>query len=127
MREVKVTIEFLMCFNNLMINTYLLLFMAIVFEVAGTMMLPLSQNFTKAFPTAFLIASYCLSFYLLSIVSTKLPLPVVYASWAGVGVFSVALLSYIFYKQSLNWATILGLFFIVIGVTIVNVYKSSST
>ena len=66
-----------MCFNNLMINTYLLLFTAIVFEVAGTMMLPLSQNFTKVFPTAFLIASYCLSFYLLAIVSTKLPLSVV--------------------------------------------------
>lgn len=75
----------------------------------------------------FLIASYCLSFYLLGIVSAKLPLSVVYASWAGIGVFSVALLSYIFYKQSLNWQTILGLFFIVIGVTIVNVYKSSST
>ena len=116
-----------MCSNNLMINTYLLLFTAIVFEVAGTMMLPLSQNFTKVFPTAFLIASYCLSFYLLAIVSTKLPLSVVYASWAGIGVFSVALLSYIFYKQSLNWQTILGLFFIVIGVTIVNIYKSSST
>ena len=110
-----------------MINTYLLLFVAITFEVAGTMMLPLSQNFTKGFPTAILIASYCLSFYLLAIVSTKLPLSVVYASWAGIGVFSVALLSYIFYKQSLNWQTLLGLFFIVIGVTIVNVYKSSST
>jgi small multidrug resistance pump len=107
-------------------NTYLLLFTAILFEVAGTMMLPLSQNFTKGFPTAILIASYGLSFYLLSIVSTKLPLSV-YASWAGIGVFSVALLSYIFYKQSLNWQTILGLFFIVIGVTIVNIYKSSST
>ena len=116
-----------MCFNNLMINTYLLLFTAIVFEVAGTMMLPLSQNFTKVFPTAILITCYALSFYLLAIVSTKLPLSVVYASWAGIGVFSVALLSYIFYKQSLNWQTILGLFFIVIGVTIVNIYKSGST
>ena len=110
-----------------MMNSYLLLFAAIAFEIAGTMMLPLSQNFTKAFPTAILIASYGLSFYFLAIVSTKLPLSVVYASWAGVGVFSVALLSYIFYKQSINWQTILGLFFIVIGVTIVNAYKSSST
>ena len=69
---------FFMCFNNLMINTYLLLFTAIVFEVAGTMMLPLSQNFTKVFPTAILITCYGLSFYFLSIVSTILPLSVVY-------------------------------------------------
>ena len=66
-----------------MINTYLFLFAAIAFEVAGTMMLPLSQNFTKGYPTAILIASYGLSFYFLAIVSTKLPLSVVYASWAG--------------------------------------------
>ena len=125
MREVKVTIEFLMCFNNLMINTYLLLFMAIVFEVAGTMMLPLSQNFTKAFPTAILLVAYGLSFYFLAIVSTKLPLSVVYASWAGIGIFSVAILSYIFYKQSLNWQTLIGLFLVVIGVTIINLYKTS--
>ena len=110
-----------------MMNTYLLLFTAILFEVAGTMMLPLSQNFTKGYPTAILIASYGLSFYFLAIVSTKLPLSVVYASWAGIGIFSVALLSYVFYKQSLNWQTVLGLFFIVIGVTIINIYKASST
>ena len=33
-------------------------------------------------------------------------------------------LSYIFYKQTLNWQTICGLFLIVIGVTIVNIYKN---
>ena len=108
-----------------MINTYLLLFVAIAFEVAGTMMLPLSQNFTKGFPTAILLAAYGLSFYFLAIVSTKLPLSVVYASWAGIGIFSVAILSYIFYKQSLNWQTLIGLFLVVIGVTIINLYKTS--
>ena len=117
--------HFFMCFNNLMINTYLLLFVAIAFEVAGTMMLPLSQNFTKGLPTAILLVAYGLSFYFLAIVSTKLPLSVVYASWAGIGFFSVAILSYIFYKQSLNWQTLIGLFLVVIGVTIINLYKTS--
>ena len=65
-----------------------------------------------------------MSFYFLAIVSQKLPLSIVYASWSGIGIFSIAILSYIFYKQTLNWQTAAGLFLIVIGVTIVNLYKS---
>ena len=104
-------------------NVYLILFAAILFEVCGTMLLPASQNFTKIFPTSVLLISYGLSFYMLAIVSQKLPLSVVYASWSGIGIFSIAILSYIFYKQSLNWQTITGLFLIVVGVTIVNIFK----
>ena len=105
-------------------NVYLILFAAILFEVCGTMLLPISQNFTKIFPTIALLLSYGISFYMLAIVSQKLPLSIVYASWSGVGIFTIAILSYIFYKQSLNWQTICGLFLIVIGVTIVNIYKN---
>ncbi len=105
-------------------NVYLILSAAILFEVCGTMLLPVSQNFTKIFPTTVLLISYGLSFYMLAIVSQKLPLSVVYASWSGIGIFSIAILSYIFYKQSLNWQTILGLFIIVVGVTLVNIYKT---
>ena len=105
-------------------NTYILLFIAIALEVVGTMLLPASQNFTKIVPTSVLLISYGMSFYFLAIVSQKLPLSIVYASWSGIGIFSIAILSYIFYKQTLNWQTAAGLFLIVIGVTIVNLYKS---
>jgi|TARA_X000000950_G_C13700822_1_gene572074 small multidrug resistance pump len=101
-----------------------MLFAAIAFEVIGTMLLPVSQNFTKVIPTSILLMSYGISFYFLAVVSQKLPLSVVYASWSGIGIFSIAILSYIFYKQSLNWQTLSGLFLIVIGVTLVNLYKS---
>ena len=105
-------------------NAYILLFIAIALEVVGTMLLPASQNFTKIVPTSALLISYGMSFYFLAIVSQKLPLSIVYASWSGIGIFSIAILSYIFYKQTLNWQTAAGLFLIVIGVTIVNLYKS---
>ena len=104
--------------------TYLILFCAIALEVLSTMLLPASQNFTKALPTSILLISYGLSFYCLAIISQKLPLSIIYGSWAGLGVVSVAILSYIFYKQTLNWQTILGLFLIVLGVSIVNIYKA---
>ena len=105
-------------------TVYLMLFAAIAFEVLGTMLLPISNNFTKLIPTTILMIAYGISFYLLSILSQKLPLSILYAAWSGIGVFSIALLSYFFYKQVLNWQTIIGLFLIVIGVTIVNIYKA---
>ena len=105
-------------------NPYIVLFLAIIFEVIGTMLIPVSQNFTKLLPSSILLFSYGISFYFLAIVTQKLPLSVVYANWSGMGVFTVALLSYIFYKQTLSWQSIVGLFLIVVGVTIVNIYKS---
>ncbi len=108
-------------------NLYVILFVAIAFEVFGTMLLPAAQNFTKPFPSIVLLISYGVSFYLLSILSQKLSLAIIYASWAGMGVFSIAILSYIFYNQTLNWQSIIGLFLIVIGVTIVNMYKAQPT
>ncbi len=105
-------------------SSYLILFFAIAFEVIGTMMLPVTNGFSKVVPSILVILFYTISFYFLSITVQKLPLAIVYASWAGLGVFTVSLLSYIFYKQTLNWQTVLGLFFIVIGVVLVNIYKT---
>jgi len=105
-------------------NSYLILFAAIAFEVIGTLMLPITQSFSKIVPSS--LVDFFLHIILLFFVITveKLPLAIVYASWAGLGVFTISLLSYIFYKQTLNWQTILGLFFIVIGVVLVNIYKT---
>ena len=107
-------------------KNYLLLFVAIGLEVLGTMLLPATQSFTKLLPSTVSAVSYMLSVSLLAVLAQKLPLAVIYSSWAGLGVFSVALLSYIFYKQTVNWQTIAGLFLIVLGVTIVNMFKGES-
>ena len=98
-----------------MLKTYLFLIGAIFCEVAGTMLLPVSQNFTKFLPTFALAA-----FYLLTFVVNKLPIAIVYATWSGLGIFTIAILGYIFFKQTLAWQAILGLFLIVIGVVLVN-------
>ena len=107
-----------------MIKTYLFLFGAILFEVTGTMLLPVTQNFTKLIPTSILTICYLSAFYLLTFVVNKLPIAIVYATWSGLGVFTIAILGYIFYKQTLSWQAILGLFLIVIGVILVNAYSS---
>ena len=103
-----------------MIKTYLILTVAIFFEVGGTMLLPVSQNFTKIVPTTILAVLYLSSFYLITYVVDKIPIAIVYATWSGLGVFTVAILGYVFFKQSLSWQAVLGLFLIVFGVVLVN-------
>jgi len=106
------------------IKTYFFLISAIFCEVVGTMLLPVTQNFTKLIPTSVLAICYLSAFYLLTFVVTKLPIAIVYATWSGLGVFTIAILGYIFFKQNLSWQAILGLFLIVVGVVLVNSFSS---
>jgi len=108
------------------IKTYVILTVAIFFEVGGTMLLPVSQNFTKIIPTATLAVLYLSSFYLITFVVDKIPIAIVYATWSALGVFTVAILGYFFFKQSLSWQAVLGLFLIVVGVILVNSFTVKS-
>ena len=103
-----------------MVKTYAILLVAIFCEVAGTMLLPVSNNFTKIIPTVCLALFYLTSFYLMTFVMDKIPIAIVYATWSGLGVFTIAILGYFFFKQTLAWQAILGLFLIVLGVILVN-------
>ncbi|MDB3982092.1 SMR family transporter [Candidatus Pelagibacter sp.] len=103
-----------------MVKTYIFLVGAIFCEVAGTMLLPASQNFTKLVPTVSLSIFYLSAFYLLTFVVNKLPIAIVYATWSGLGIFTIAIMGYIFFKQTLAWQAVLGLFLIVVGVILVN-------
>ena len=109
-----------------MIKTYILLIGAIFFEVAGTMLLPVSQNFTKLIPTVCLAIFYLSSFYLMTFVMDKLPIAIVYATWSGLGVFTIAILGYFFFKQALTWQAIIGLFLIIMGVILVNSFSKTA-
>ena len=106
-------------------SIYFLLVVAILLEVAGTLLLPATQNFSRIFPTAIMVICYLGSFFLLTFVIKVLPISIVYATWSGLGVFTVAILGYFLFGQSLSWQAICGLFLIVIGVAIVNVFNSA--
>jgi len=103
-----------------MVKTYAILLVAIFCEVAGTMLLPVSNNFTRVLPTVCLALFYLTSFYLMTFVMDKIPIAIVYATWSGLGVFTIAILGYFFFKQTLAWQAIVWLFLIVLGVILVN-------
>lgn len=99
---------------------YLYLLIAVALEVSGTMLLPVSQNFTRVLPTVGLIVCYASSFYCLTFALNTLPIAVVYATWSGLGIFLITLFGYLVFDEALDWRAILGLFMIVAGVVLVN-------
>jgi len=103
--------------------SYLFLFLAILCEVAGTLLLPSSQSFTKLMPTISLGILYLFAFYFLAIAVNTIPVAVMYATWSGLGIFTIAIVSYFYFNQSLSWQAILGLVLIVAGVVLVNAFK----
>ena len=104
--------------------SYLYLIGAILCEVTGTMLLPISKNFTRPIISTILVLAYIMAFYLLTFALKEIPLAIAYATWAGMGVFLITLLGYYFYSDSLQWQTLVGLLLIAIGVAIVNIYKN---
>jgi small multidrug resistance pump len=107
-----------------MTKAYLFMFVAIFCEVAGTLLLPSTQNFTRMFPTVTAATCYLTALYCLTHVLHKIPIAIVYATWSGLGIFTIAIFGYFFFKQSLSWQAVLGLFLIVAGVVLVNTFSS---
>jgi small multidrug resistance pump len=87
------------------------------------MLLPASQNFTKPFPTVMLAICYLAAFYLLTFAIRSIPVSIVYATWSGLGIFTIAIVSTLIFKQPISWPVVLGLFLIVTGVVLVNLFS----
>lgn len=105
--------------------TWLYLVIAILAEVIATSALQSSQGFTRLIPSIVTVTGYIISFYMLSLALKYIPLGIVYAIWSGVGIFLLAIIGYFLYKQTLDFAAILGLGFIITGVVIINLFSKT--
>ena len=68
----------------------ILLTIAILAEVAGTVALKYTDGFTNLGPSALVVAGYGLSFWMLALVLRDLPIGLTYAVWAAVGTALIA-------------------------------------
>lgn len=105
--------------------THLYLIIAIVSEVIGTSALKASQEFTKLGPSLIVIAGYASAFYFLTLTLRTMPVGIAYAVWSGVGVVLICLVSWILYKQTLDWPALIGIGFITVGVILINGFSGS--
>ncbi|WP_425556913.1 DMT family transporter [Frondihabitans cladoniiphilus] len=103
---------------------YLFLAAAIVSEVVATSFLRLTSNpggtsgtSTPWWPYIIVVVGYVLSFVMLSqTLSAGIPLGIAYAVWAGAGVVLVALISWIFFKETLTLVQVGGIVLVIAGV-----------
>lgn len=102
----------------------LYLTIAIICEVLGTIALKKAEGFSKLYPSLFVIAGYSFAFYFLSqSLKYKAPLGISYAIWSGLGTAIIAIAGVFFFKESLNWPSILGIIMIITGVVILSFYS----
>lgn len=107
-------------------KTSLYLGIAILSEVFATSCLKASNGFSRLLPTALSVIGYCCAFYFLSVTMKTIPTGIVYAVWSGVGIVLISLIGFVFFKQSLNWAALIGIAFILVGVLIINLFSRSA-
>jgi small multidrug resistance pump len=95
---------------------------AIIAEVTGTVSLKLSDGFSHVVPSVLVVFGYGLAFYALAMVlKTGLPIGLVYAVWAALGVALVALIGALFLREPLNPTMIGGLVLVIGGVVLLEI------
>lgn len=104
---------------------YIFLFVSILFEIAGSALLKLSNGFTNIIPILFLILFYGLSFTALIFALKTISLSIGYSIWAGLGTAGTALVGVFLFNEVLTGINILGLIVIISGVVIMNVKETA--
>ena len=104
---------------------YIFLSLAIISEVIATTALKASAEFTKPVPSVIVVAGYAISFYLLTLVLRSLPVGVTYAIWAGMGIFLIAAIGAVYYKEIPDLPTIVGMALIIAGVVVLQGFSKT--
>jgi small multidrug resistance pump len=105
---------------------WVLLGAAIGTEVAGTLALRASDGLTKLVPSIIVVVGYLASFGLLALVLKTLPVGIVYAIWAAVGVALVAVLGKLMFNDPVPPIAMIGMVLIVAGVVLVSLSGAPS-
>jgi len=97
-------------------QSWAVLSVAILFEVAGTTCMRLSESFSRLVPSVLIFVFYAISFALNTLVMRTLGLSVVYAVWSGVGTVLTAIIGFMYFKEPATAVKMVSAGLIVIGV-----------
>lgn len=105
------------------INDWLLLLVAIIFEVSGTTSMKLSRGFTRPLPTITMFLFYGVGLVLMNIVLKRIDVGVVYAVWSGLGTVLVALIGILWFREPATTLRIVSISLIILGVIGLNISR----
>lgn len=103
-------------FKPTFVQAWLLLAVAILFEVCGTTCMKLSDGLQRLGPSVIMFSCYAVAFSLNTLVVRTLDLSVTYAVWSGVGTALTAVIGIYYFKEPATALKLVSLGLIVIGV-----------
>lgn len=106
--------------------SYLFLTIAIIAEVIATSALKASQGFSVLKPSIITILGYAVALFFLSLTLKTMPVGIAYAIWSGAGIVLISMVGWIFFKQHLDLAAIIGLGLMLAGIIVINVFSNST-
>ena len=96
---------------------YIFLVLAIAFEVLSTSFLKDTNGFTRLYPSLIVIVALCICLFLMSHSMKFIPVGIVYASWAGLGIVAITIIAVLKYNQMPNIPTMIGIALIAVSYT----------
>lgn len=97
-------------------NSWLILFIAGLFEVTWAVGLKYTAGFSKLWPSVFTVAAMIISMGLLSYSVKTLPVGTAYAIWTGIGAVGTAILGIFLFNESKEFIRLFFLLLIIIGI-----------
>lgn len=82
---------------------------AILFEVAGTTCMKLSQGLTRLAPSILMVVFYIACFSFLTVAIKKMDVSVAYAIWSGLGIALIACIGIFYFREPVTALRIIGL------------------
>lgn len=100
---------------------WVFLAIAIASEVFATVMLKVSDGFSKLFPAIAVVLGYSFSFFMLALALKTIGLSTAYAIWAGIGTVGAVIAGVVIFGEQLPMLAVIGIGLVVIGVVMLNV------
>jgi len=105
---------------------WMLLVLAIIFEVIGTLSMKWSTLSGSASGYYIMLLMIGCSYLVLSIAIKKIALGVAYAMWEGIGIILISLSSLWLFGESLSAGKLWGLVLLILGITLIKIGTRSA-
>lgn len=102
--------------------SWLILFIAGLFETAWAIGMKYSHGFTRFWPSVFTLVSILISMGLLAFSLKELPVGTAYAVWTGIGAVGTAILGIFLFGESRELIRLFFIFLIIIGIAGLRVF-----
>ncbi|ADG79016.1 Small multidrug resistance protein OS=Tsukamurella paurometabola (strain ATCC 8368 / DSM / CCUG 35730 / CIP 100753 / JCM 10117 / KCTC 9821 / NBRC 16120/ NCIMB 702349 / NCTC 13040) OX=521096 GN=Tpau_2410 PE=3 SV=1 [Tsukamurella paurometabola] len=102
----------------------ILLFLAIVCEVAATLSLRATDGFKNLWPLLIVVPGYIGAFAFLGLSLREISVGVAYAIWSAAGTVLITVGAAVLFHDRISWVTMVGMAVTITGVVIINLSGS---